>query len=63
MKELRIKASGCFNSCGQHHIADIGFLGVARKVGRHRMPHFQLVIGGQWEQNGGSYGKSDETAS
>jgi sulfite reductase (ferredoxin) len=53
---LRIKASGCFNSCGQHHIADIGFLGVARKVGRHRMPHFQLVIGGQWTNNGGSYG-------
>jgi sulfite reductase (ferredoxin) len=56
VKELRIKASGCFNSCGQHHIADIGFLGVARKVGRHRMPHFQLVIGGQWTNNGGSYG-------
>ncbi len=53
---LRIKTSGCFNSCGQHHIADIGFLGVARKVGRHRMPHFQLVIGGQWTNNGGSYG-------
>ena len=53
---LRIKASGCFNSCGQHHIADIGFLGVGRKVGRHRMPHFQLVIGGQWSHNGASYG-------
>lgn len=53
---LRIKASGCFNSCGQHHIADIGFLGVGRKVGNHRMPHFQLVIGGEWVNNGGSYG-------
>jgi sulfite reductase (ferredoxin) len=53
---LRIKASGCFNSCGQHHIADIGFLGVARKVGRARMPHFQLVIGGQWTENAASYG-------
>jgi sulfite reductase (ferredoxin) len=56
VSSLRIKASGCFNSCGQHHIADIGFLGVGRKVGRHRMPHFQLVIGGQWTNNGGSYG-------
>ena len=56
VSKLRIKASGCFNSCGQHHIADIGFLGVGRKVGRHRMPHFQLVIGGQWANNGGSYG-------
>ena len=31
--QLRIKASGCFNSCGQHHVADIGFLGVSRNVG------------------------------
>jgi sulfite reductase (ferredoxin) len=56
VRGLRIKASGCFNSCGQHHIADMGFLGVGRKVGRHRMPHFQLVIGGQWSENGASYG-------
>jgi sulfite reductase (ferredoxin) len=56
VSSLRIKASGCFNSCGQHHIADIGFLGVGRKVGRHRMPHFQLVIGGQWSENAASYG-------
>src|SRR5690606_34933351 len=25
-EELHIKCSGCFNSCGQHHVADIGFL-------------------------------------
>jgi sulfite reductase (ferredoxin) len=56
VRGLRIKASGCFNSCGQHHIADIGFLGVGRKVGRHRMPQFQLVIGGQWTENAASYG-------
>ena len=28
VKNLRIKVSGCFNSCGQHHIADIGFYGI-----------------------------------
>lgn len=55
-RSLRIKASGCFNSCGQHHIADIGFLGVSRNVGGRRVAHFQLVVGGQWEQNGGAYG-------
>jgi sulfite reductase (ferredoxin) len=54
--QLKIKASGCFNSCGQHHIADLGFLGVQRKVGQHRMPHFQIVLGGQMEQNASSYG-------
>ena len=56
VKELRIKTSGCFNSCGQHHVADIGFLGVSRNVGGRRVAHFQLVVGGQWRENGGAYG-------
>src|SRR5450432_1134890 len=55
-KGLHIKASGCFNSCGQHHVADLGFLGVSRNVGGRRVPHFQLVVGGQWTNNAGSYG-------
>jgi len=55
-KHLHIKTSGCFNSCGQHHVADMGFLGVSRNVGGRRVPHFQLVVGGQWENNGGAYG-------
>jgi sulfite reductase (ferredoxin) len=53
---LHIKTSGCFNSCGQHHVADLGFLGVSRNVNGHRVPHFQLVVGGQWTHNGGAYG-------
>jgi sulfite reductase (ferredoxin) len=53
---LRIKVSGCFNSCGQHHIADIGFYGVSRKVGAHTVPHFQAMLGGQWTENAKSYG-------
>jgi sulfite reductase (ferredoxin) len=48
--------SGCFNSCGQHHIADLGFYGVSRKSGSHTVPHFQVVLGGQWSENAGSYG-------
>ncbi len=55
-RDLRIKCSGCFNACGQHHVADIGFLGVSRNVGGRRVPHFQLVIGGQWKNNAGSFG-------
>ena len=54
--KLRIKASGCFNSCGQHHVADIGFLGVSRNLGGRRVAHFQLVVGGQWLDNGGAFG-------
>src|SRR5262249_27442242 len=57
-KHLHIKASGCFNSCAQHHVADLGFLGVSRNVGGRRVPHFQLVGGGQWEDNGGAYGRA-----
>ncbi|MBV9946314.1 MAG: nitrite/sulfite reductase, partial [Myxococcales bacterium] len=55
-RHLHIKTSGCFNSCGQHHVADLGFLGVSRNVGGRRVPHFQLVVGGEWTHNGGSYG-------
>lgn len=56
VKGLRIKVSGCFNSCGQHHVADIGFYGVSRKAGQHTVPHFQVVLGGQWLDNAGAYG-------
>ncbi|MEP7288780.1 MAG: nitrite/sulfite reductase [Chloroflexota bacterium] len=56
VKELKIKISGCFNSCGQHHIADIGFFGNSRRSGNYLVPHFQLVLGGKWKENGGSYG-------
>lgn len=56
VKALHIKTSGCFNSCGQHHVADIGFLGVSRNVGGRRVAHFQLVVGGQWTHNGAAYG-------
>lgn len=56
IQNLHIKISGCFNSCGQHHIADIGFYGVSRTVKGFKVPHFQVVLGGQWEENAGSYG-------
>jgi sulfite reductase (ferredoxin) len=55
-QKLHIKCSGCFNSCGQHHVADIGFLGVSRNVNGRRVPHFQLVVGGQWENNARTFG-------
>lgn len=55
-RALHIKTSGCFNSCGQHHVADLGFLGVSRNVKGRRVPHFQFVVGGQWDHNGASYG-------
>jgi len=56
LKGLRIKSSGCFNSCGQHHIADLGFYGISRKKGNRLVPHFQVVLGGKWTENGGAFG-------
>jgi sulfite reductase (ferredoxin) len=56
VQNLHIKVSGCFNSCGQHHVADLGFYGVSRKVAGYAVPHFQVVLGGEWEHNAGSYG-------
>ncbi len=56
VKELKIKISGCFNSCGQHHVADIGFFGNSRRSGNYLVPHFQVVLGGKWKENAGSYG-------
>ncbi|HXJ93468.1 MAG TPA: nitrite/sulfite reductase [Terriglobia bacterium] len=56
VQNLHIKISGCFNSCGQHHVADLGFYGVSRKMGGYAVPHFQVVLGGQWDHNGASYG-------
>jgi len=43
---LTIKASGCQHSCGRHHIADLGFHGMAKKVAGQPVPHYQLHVGG-----------------
>jgi sulfite reductase (ferredoxin) len=53
---LHIKISGCFNGCGQHHVADLGFYGVSRKISGYAVPHFQVVLGGRWENNASAYG-------
>ena len=56
VKDLRIKISGCFNSCGQHHIADLGFYGNSRTFKGYKVPHFQVVLGGKWSGNAGEFG-------
>jgi len=56
IKSLKIKVSGCFNSCGQHHLADIGFYGISRIYDGYTVPHFQLSLGGEFAHNGRTYG-------
>jgi sulfite reductase beta subunit-like hemoprotein len=40
--------SGCPNSCGQHHIANIGFHGAVIKVEGHEMPAYHVFVGGTY---------------
>jgi sulfite reductase (ferredoxin) len=43
---VRINISGCTNSCGQHHSADIGFFGAERRVHGKSAPGYQMLLGG-----------------
>jgi sulfite reductase beta subunit-like hemoprotein len=43
---LRINISGCTNSCGQHHVADIGFHGAERRAHGKSAPGYQMLLGG-----------------
>lgn len=56
-KNLTIKISGCTNSCGQHHIADIGFHGASKVVNGHAVPHYQLLLGGYTQTGEAVFGK------
>ncbi len=43
---VRVNISGCPNSCGQHHVADIGFFGLERRAHGRPAPGYQLLLGG-----------------
>ena len=43
---VRINISGCTNSCGQHHISDIGFFGLERRAHGKAAPGYQMLLGG-----------------
>ena len=46
VSQIHIKASGCPNSCGQHHVANIGFHGAVMKGGGGQVPAYELFLGG-----------------
>jgi len=52
-----IKVSGCPNSCGQHHIADLGFHGGAKNTGDGAIPVYQLHLGGGVDERGARFGR------
>ena len=43
---VRMNISGCTNSCGQHHTADIGFFGAERRAHGQPAPGYQMLLGG-----------------
>lgn len=44
--DIKIKISGCMNSCGQHGLAHIGFHGSSMKVNGKVLPALQVMLGG-----------------
>ena len=57
LKNLTIKISGCPNSCGQHHIADIGFHGSSSELNGHTVPHYTIMVGGRTEEGVAEFGQ------
>jgi sulfite reductase (ferredoxin) len=45
-RDIKIKISGCMNSCGQHSMAHIGFHGSSLKAGAKVLPSMQVMLGG-----------------
>lgn len=45
-KDIKIKISGCMNSCGQHGLAHIGFHGSSVKANGQVVPAVQVMLGG-----------------
>jgi ferredoxin-nitrite reductase len=43
---VRISVTGCPNSCGQHHICDIGLEGAVTRMEGERREAFQVFLGG-----------------
>ena len=57
-RDVSIKISGCPNSCGQHHIAGIGFHGGMRRVGGKVVPEYTLHLGGGIDSGGATFGRT-----
>jgi sulfite reductase (ferredoxin) len=54
---IRINISGCTNSCGQHHVADIGFFGAERRAHGRPAPGYQMLLGGYLGQTQVEFGQ------
>ncbi|MBI1976632.1 MAG: nitrite/sulfite reductase [Candidatus Omnitrophica bacterium] len=55
LENLRINISGCPNSCGQHHLADIGFFGGAGRNDGRSVPYANLLLGGSPKEGNATF--------
>jgi sulfite reductase beta subunit-like hemoprotein len=54
---IRIKISGCPNSCGHHHIAGIGFSGGSKVFDGRQVPTYQVFLGASLSLEGTRYAR------
>lgn len=50
--DIRVRVSGCHNSCGQHHVGDIGIHGEGKRVHGRLVPCYVTHFGGDGTANG-----------
>jgi sulfite reductase beta subunit-like hemoprotein len=55
---FRIRVSGCPNSCGQHHVGDVGLTGLSLKGDDGQdHPHYSMLVGGRVGDGTAAVGK------
>lgn len=57
LQDLSIKISGCMNSCGHHHVADLGFYGASRNVDSREVPEYIMLVGGRTAEGSAKFGR------
>lgn len=50
--DLKIHMSGCPNTCGMHHIADIGFFGKVGRKNGNMYPMYNVLVGAKLDASG-----------
>ncbi|MBT89611.1 MAG: hypothetical protein CMN79_03870 [Spirochaetales bacterium] len=57
LKNFSINLSGCPNSCGMHHIADIGFFGKVGRKDSKIYPAYNVLLGAEMDKKEPQYAK------
>ncbi len=55
LDDVRLHISGCPNTCGRHHSADLGFFGKVMRVDGEMLPAYFIMAGGQVSDGGTVY--------